>query len=65
MLQDVPSNFDTDLLREIMDYTAGLFGWHTAGKAGRHRLKVIADHCRAITFAITDGALPSNETRGT
>jgi alanyl-tRNA synthetase len=65
VLQGVPSNFDTDLLREIMDYTAGLFGL----EYGREdkvdlALKVIADHCRAITFAITDGALPSNEGRG-
>ncbi|MFX4263199.1 alanine--tRNA ligase [Pelotomaculum propionicicum] len=65
VLQGVPSNFDTDLLREIMDYTAGLFGL----EYGRENkvdvaLKVIADHCRAITFAITDGALPSNEGRG-
>ncbi len=65
VLQGVPSNFDTDLLREIMDFTASLFGL----EYGREEkvdlaLKVIADHCRAITFAITDGALPSNEGRG-
>jgi alanyl-tRNA synthetase len=65
VLQGVPSNFETDLLREIMDFTAGLFGL----EYGRENkidlaLKVIADHCRAITFAITDGALPSNEGRG-
>lgn len=65
VLQGVPSNFDTDLLREIMDYTAGLFGLEY-GKENKVdvALKVIADHCRAITFAITDGALPSNEGRG-
>lgn len=65
VLQNVPSNFDTDLMREIMDYTAELFGL----EYGRENkvdtaLKVIADHCRAITFAISDGALPSNEGRG-
>ncbi|MCL6480061.1 MAG: alanine--tRNA ligase, partial [Peptococcaceae bacterium] len=65
VLQGVSSNFDTDLLREVMDFTAGLFGL----KYGEENkidlaLKVIADHCRAITFAITDGALPSNEGRG-
>lgn len=65
VLQGVPSNFDTDLLREIMDYTAGLFGLDY-GRENKvdTALKVIADHCRAITFAITDGALPSNEGRG-
>ena len=65
VLQGVRSNFDTDLFREIMDFTADLFGL----KYGMDNkvdvaLKVIADHCRAITFAITDGALPSNEGRG-
>jgi alanyl-tRNA synthetase len=65
VMQGVPSNFDTDLLREIMDYTAGLFGLEY-GQENKvdTALKVIADHCRAITFAITDGALPSNEGRG-
>ena len=65
VIQGVSSNFDTDLLREIMDFTAGLFSL----VYGREEkvdvaLKVIADHGRAITFAVTDGALPSNEGRG-
>ncbi|TEB10816.1 Alanine--tRNA ligase [Pelotomaculum sp. FP] len=65
VLQGVPSNFDTDLLREIMDFTAELFGMDY-GKDEKVdlALKVIADHSRAITFAISDGALPSNEGRG-
>jgi alanyl-tRNA synthetase len=65
VLQGVHSNFDTDLFREIMDFTAGLFGMNY-GKDDKIdlALKVIADHSRAITFAITDGALPSNEGRG-
>ena len=65
VLQGVPSNFDTDLLREIMDFTANLFGM-AYGKDDKVDIafKVIADHARAITFAITDGALPSNEGRG-
>lgn len=65
VLQGVSSNFDTDLLREIMDFTAGLFRLKYG--VDNHvdlALKVIADHCRAITFAVTDGALPSNESRG-
>lgn len=65
VLQNVPSNFETDLLREIMDFTAKLFGlrYGVDGKVDL-ALKVIADHGRAITFAVTDGALPSNEGRG-
>ncbi len=65
VLQGVPTNFDTDLLREVMDFTAGLFGLkYGVDNKVDTALKVIADHCRAITFAITDGALPSNEGRG-
>jgi alanyl-tRNA synthetase len=65
VLQGVASNFDTDLLREIMDFTAELCDL-TYGQDEQVdvALKVIADHARAITFAITDGALPSNEGRG-
>lgn len=65
VIQGVRTNFDTDLFREIMDYTAGLFGLqYGQDEKIDTALKVIADHCRAITFAITDGALPSNEGRG-
>lgn len=65
VLQGVASNFDTDLFREIMDFTADLAGQ----KYGQDSkidlaLKVIADHCRAVTFAVSDGALPGNEGRG-
>jgi len=65
VLQEVPTNFDTDLLREIMDFTAGIFGLkYGVEYQVDTALKVIADHCRAVTFALADGALPSNEGRG-
>lgn len=65
VVQEVASNFDTDLFREIMDYTADM----TGQKYGQDTnvdlaLKVIADHCRAVSFAVSDGALPGNEGRG-
>ena len=65
VLQGVASNFDTDIFREIMDFTANLAG-HKYGQAADTdlALKVIADHCRAVTFAVSDGALPGNEGRG-
>lgn len=65
VLQNVPTNFETDLLREIVDFTAALFGvkYGVESKVDL-ALKVITDHCRAITFAVADGALPSNEGRG-
>ncbi len=65
VLQGVVSNFDTDLFREIMDFTAGILGTpYGSSPRGDLALKVIADHCRAVTFAVADGALPSNEGRG-
>ncbi|MEW6696391.1 MAG: alanine--tRNA ligase [Bacillota bacterium] len=65
VLQEAASNFDTDLFREIMDFTADLAG-QKYGRDGNIdlALKVIADHCRAVTFAVSDGALPGNEGRG-
>jgi len=65
VLQGVSSNFDTDLFREIMDFAAGELGLrYGEDPAADLALKVIADHVRAVTFAIADGALPSNEGRG-
>lgn len=65
VIQDVESNFDTDLFQPIIQSTA-----HLAGKTyGREdevdiALKVIADHMRTVAFAVGDGVLPSNEGRG-
>lgn len=65
VLQNVPTNYDTDLFREIMDYTAALAGVrYGVDQITDRALKVIADHGRAVTFAVADGALPSNEGRG-
>ncbi|WP_027365593.1 alanine--tRNA ligase [Desulfotruncus alcoholivorax] len=65
VLQKVNSNFDTDLLRDIMDFTGNLTGKpYGSGDDIDLALKVIADHSRAVTFAVSDGALPSNEGRG-
>ncbi|MGQ9824560.1 MAG: alanine--tRNA ligase [Desulfotomaculales bacterium] len=65
VLQNVRTNFDTDLFREIMDYAATLAGVrYGADRKTDQALKVIADHARAVTFAVADGALPANEGRG-
>lgn len=65
ILQDVPTNFETDLFLPIIRATEQISG----ERYGEDRekdvaFKVIADHIRAVTFAIGDGALPSNEGRG-
>ncbi len=65
VLQKVKTNFDTDLLRDIMDFTVELTGKRYGTSEDMDlALKVIADHVRAVTFAIADGALPANEGRG-
>jgi len=65
VVQEAATNFDTDIFREIMDFTAGEIGVvYGRDKDVDLALKVIADHCRAVTFAVSDGALPSNEGRG-
>jgi alanyl-tRNA synthetase len=65
VLQGVPSNFDTDLFRGIMDRiqeNAGI----KRGENPEHdvSMNVVADHARALVFLIGDGVLPGNEGRG-
>jgi alanyl-tRNA synthetase len=65
VIQGVPSNFDTDLFRGIMDRiqeTAEI----KRGENPEHdvSMNVIADHARALVFLIGDGILPGNEGRG-
>ncbi len=65
VLQQVPSNFDTDLFAPIHDRMRTLMGHDAdAFEAERFSYQVIADHARAVVFLIADGVLPSNEGRG-
>jgi alanyl-tRNA synthetase len=65
VLQGKQSNFDTDLLRPLIDGVASLVG-KRYGAAADHdvSMRVIADHARATAFLIADGVTPSNEWRG-
>ena len=65
VLQETPTNFETDLFLPIIKKISEVSGvdYETAD-ALKQSFKVIADHVRAVTFAIADGALPSNEGRG-
>jgi alanyl-tRNA synthetase len=65
VLQDVPSNYDTDLLRELTRFTEQQSG-KRYGANEEHDLafRVIADHSRALAFMIADGVVPANEGRG-
>jgi len=63
VLQGKHDNYDTDLLRPIMDAAAGIIG-HGPDGTNRPSFKAIADHLRSSGFLIADGVLPSNEGRG-
>jgi len=66
VLQGVFSNYDTDLFQPIIRHIGEIarIDYHRAPEARQVAFRVIADHIRMLTFAITDGALPSNEGRG-
>lgn len=65
ILQDVDSNFDTDLFKPIIDKTCELTGvTYHVNDDHDVALKVIADHIRTVAFSVGDGVLPSNEGRG-
>ncbi|WP_448587678.1 alanine--tRNA ligase [Thermocrinis sp.] len=65
VLQGTKTNYEIDLIRPIIGY-----GEEISGKAYGENfedtvaLRVIADHLRALTFALSDGVLPSNTGRG-
>lgn len=65
VIQDVPTNFETDLFMPIIKETEKLanVSYGKTEEANRS-YRVIADHIRTVAFAIGDRALPSNEGRG-
>ncbi|WKA56730.1 alanine--tRNA ligase [Planococcus shixiaomingii] len=65
VVQDVPTNYDTDLFMPIIKKTEEISGKkYGEDSEADMAFKVIADHVRTVAFAIGDGALPSNEGRG-
>ena len=66
IFENAPTNFETDLFMPIIKQVAALSAGkqYGADKADDVQFKIIADHIRTITFAIGDGALPSNMGRG-
>ncbi|MBL9032731.1 MAG: alanine--tRNA ligase [Phycisphaerae bacterium] len=73
VLQNKRSNYDTDIFAPLFAAIQRATGFSRpyAGKLGADdtgnvdtAYRVIADHIRTLTFAITDGATPSNEGRG-
>ena len=65
VIQGVHSNYDIDLFQGIIRHIERLSGKkYGADEKDDVSMRVIADHSRAVTFLICDGALPSNEGRG-
>jgi len=71
VVEGVGSNFDTDLFRQLLAEIEkiaaeeGNSARYSGGMAAEDApFRVIADHARAATMLIADGALPSNEGRG-
>lgn len=65
VVQNVPTNFDTDLFMPIINATEEISGEkYRVTNEKDTAFKVIADHIRTVAFAVGDGALPSNEGRG-
>ena len=65
VIQETPTNFETDLFMPLIEKVEEISGKnYDTTEELKQSFKVIADHVRAVTFAIADGALPSNEGRG-
>jgi alanyl-tRNA synthetase len=65
VLQDVPSIWETDMLRPLIAeaerLTGRTYGDHAEVDVA---LRILADHARSLSFLISDGVFPSNEDRG-
>lgn len=63
ILQGVHDNYDTDLFKSLIGATESIVGVKKTAE-NTPSFKVIADHLRAVGFAIADGVIPSNTDRG-
>lgn len=66
VLQRAENNYETDLIRPIMDCVAGIAGmsYDAASAKNKVSLKVVGDHIRAVAHLISDGVRTSNVGRG-
>ena len=63
LLQGKHDNYDTDLMRSLIEASAHGTSTDPDGPGKVHH-RVIADHLRSTSFLIADGVMPSNEGRG-
>ncbi|HET6527347.1 MAG TPA: alanine--tRNA ligase, partial [Balneolaceae bacterium] len=65
VLQGKKSNYDTDVFTPLLNKIGELAGVNYGDDEQTDiAMRVIADHIRAVSFAIADGASPGNEGRG-
>lgn len=64
ILQQKSSNYDTDIFMPLIDEIVKISNVKYEKEEEKIPMRVIADHIRALTFAIADGAVPGNEGRG-
>lgn len=64
VLQNKKSNYDTDVFTPIINQIELLSDLKYELEEVQISMRVVADHIRTLTFAIADGAVPSNEGRG-
>ena len=65
VLQGKLSNFETDLIRPIIDHAGELLTLRYGDSADTDTtLRIVADHARAAAFLVHDNVVPSNEGRG-
>jgi alanyl-tRNA synthetase len=67
VLQKKRSNYDTDLFMPVINHLSSITSrkyTSALNNKNDNAFRVVADHMRALVFAITDGATPSNEGRG-
>ncbi len=64
ILQKKNSNYDTDVFSPLINEIVNFAGIKYEKEEDKIPMRVIADHARALTFAIADGAVPGNEGRG-
>ncbi|BBU56211.1 alanine--tRNA ligase [Mameliella alba] len=63
LLQGKHDNYDTDLMRSLIEASADATSADPDGPGKMHH-RVIADHLRSTSFLIADGVMPSNDGRG-
>ncbi len=63
LLQGKHDNYDTDLMRSLIEASAHATSSDPDGPTAVHN-RVIADHLRSTSFLMADGVMPSNEGRG-